>query len=62
MSGIHKNAQGKLCATYKGVEYQFDTIIELMHAISIIKNNVIHMLMKCMIVSVMSKCALKKCY
>ena len=39
MSDIHKNAQGKLCGTYKGIEYQFNTIIELMQAISTIKNN-----------------------
>lgn len=38
MSDIHKNAQGKLCATYQGIEYQFDTIIELITAINTLKN------------------------
>ena len=37
MSDIHKNAQGKLCGTYNGIKYQFESIIELITAISIIK-------------------------
>ena len=38
MRNMYKNAQGKLCATYKGIEYTFDSIIELMVAISVINN------------------------
>ena len=38
MSNLHKNSQGKLCGTYKGIEYIFDSIIDLMMAINIIDN------------------------
>lgn len=37
MSNIHKNARGKLCATYNDIEYEFDSIIDLLMSISTIK-------------------------
>jgi hypothetical protein len=39
MTNIHRNSYGKLCASYKGIEYEFESIIELMQAISIIKRS-----------------------
>lgn len=38
MHNIHKNARGKFCATYKGVEYEFDTVLELIAATHLAKS------------------------